>query len=153
MSNLILSKSKDRMPLHDLARLILKFIFDRKSCSLGTQSTIETNILNWYKIVQIQKRITAEKYGLTSTDFQPVGTKGSLIDEIEFFLQTISFWLVQDEKGGYDKLKGLWKQHKIDYRKTQRFGWLYPEQYTKEGFDKAREHLRKAMEQNPDDYA
>jgi hypothetical protein len=147
------ASTKDRMPLRDLARLALKMIFEEKACTGQEVAIVNNQVKNWNQLIQFQKSIALKKYGLDpATTFIPIGKKGSVVDEWEYFLQTICLWLVKNEQGEFDKMKGLWRQHNINYKKTQRFGWLFPEVYTKEGFAKAQKALEHAKRINPDDY-
>lgn len=139
-------------PLKELAKLVLKYIFQPKQCSPDTKSIIEQNIVELNSMVQHHKKHVAEKYGLDSTDYQPIGTKGTPIDEIEYFLQIICSWLVKDEQGAFEATKKLYKDHKIDYRKTAQFGWLFPEVYTRKDFAQAQEYLKEHMKAKPEYY-
>lgn len=145
------AKTKERMPLRELAKLALKTIFEDK-----TQRDVDilnNQVNNWNQLIRFQKEKVLKKYGLDpDTHFLPLGKKGSVVDEWEFFLQTICSWIVANEKGQLDKIKGLWKQHGINYKKTKRFGWLFPEQYTQEGFNRALKYLKQAQKDNPEDY-
>jgi len=149
---MIFIRTKERMPILALWRLVLKFIFDLRNCEYGTQNKIENNIENWYNWVQLQKNKIEGKYGFSSFSKAEVGKKGTEVDEVEYQIQYMSKYLVMNEKGELDSKKETYKRHNIDYRKTREFGWAFMELRDPKDYYKAAEALKKCMRENPEDY-
>src|SRR5258708_38329310 len=99
--SLIQIKSNERMPLVDLWRLIFKFTFDKNNCAYSTKKNIEDNIIKWNDLVIFQKRILTEQFGPGFDGYQPIGQKGSVLDEIEYQIGSMSSWVVREEKGEF----------------------------------------------------
>lgn len=151
MSVILQINSPDRMPLVDLWRLIFKFTFEKKACSYTAKQTIETNVIKWSNLINAQKKIIAERFGLEG-NFVPVGKKGSVLDEIEFQVGNMCQWIVKEEKGEFQHLVDTYGRNKIDYRLAQPMAKVFPECAKLRDFKGGLEALKRAMKDNPEDY-
>lgn len=145
---LIVRGTTDQVPIPVLLRLVLQFIYDINQMSYSKEIQMKNSIVNWNKWVQEEKNKELDKYGITADTFIPVGKKGTIVDEVEFQLQSMAWMLHRNELGGFDKRKAMFKEHRINYRKFYKL----PESYLPSDFKKAQEHLKKAMEDHPEDY-
>lgn len=144
-------KSAERMPILDLWRLIFKFTFDKKSCAHSAQKTIETELLKWNGFVKMQKAREIEKYGLTS-DFTPVGTKGSVLDELEYQVGYMCSWLVREENGDFQRLVDTYTRAKIDYRLAEPMCKVFPDCKHLRNPKRGQEYLKQNMKDYPEHY-
>lgn len=146
---LIKINTKGLIPIRDLWRLVLKFIFDQKHCAEGTKYVIENNIEKYYNIVREHKKKLVDIFGNEIVNETQIGKKGNEYDEIEYQIMAMSKYLVMDEKGELDYKKELYREHGIDYRKTKEFGFAFPEcRPDKKRLAQAQEYLRKNNEDN-----
>lgn len=152
MSFLLKINSSDRMPLIDLWRLIFKFIFDKNNCGLTTKQTIETHLIKWNDLVKYQKKILTEKFGPGFDGYQPVGKKGSPLDEIEYQIGLMCSWVVREEKGEFKSKVETFKRNSIDYRLAEPMCKVFPECAKNRNFSRGRAALKHAMKVNPQDY-
>ena len=169
MSNLIsrdtsimhLGKSSAKLPLGVVFRLVLRFIYNingdnpceppDRPMSMQDISDMENSILNWFKWIQTRKGKLADKYGaawLAEHEKIEVGKKGTVLDEIENYLQRLAWMLRENDLGNFDYKKKTFKEHKISYKKH----FKLPEAFKPEDFKRAQEFLKAAMRDNPDDY-
>lgn len=152
MSLLTLQNTDGLMKLRDLARLVVKHIFDREHCSLSDLHKINSQFENWVEHLDNVAKSRRDMWGPTLNDSMPIGKKGTWEDEMRFQLGIMAEWLVKDERGEWDSTKETWKTHKIDYRHTAQFGFLFPEVYKQSDFDKGMSALKQHMKTNPEDY-
>ena len=144
-----LIQSKDRAPLYELFRLVLKYVYDYEHLSDQDENRMKNSIQNWFVWVQEEKRRRIDKYGPgANLEGTPVGLKGTYLDEVEFAIQGYAWLLRENDKGRLEARKSQFKKHGIDYRKFYRL----PEAYNPGDFVKARRALEQAMKANPDDY-
>jgi hypothetical protein len=140
------------MPIFYLWRAVWRFVFDEKTCPFNHRSEIEREIIKWNDIVQYQKRIRHEKYGPTESDKEPVGKKGNIIDELEYQVGMMCKILVENEEGNWEYHKDTLRVHRIDYKKSIHCNEWFPEVQDKDRFKRGQANLKKAKEQNPEDY-
>lgn len=138
----------DRVPIPKLFRMVLKFIYDKSNCTYQEEVAVKNSVLNWFKYIKQEKQKVIDKYGIEAQSFMPVGTKGTVLDEIEHQLQGIGWLLHADEKGMLEERKKRFKEHNINYLKFYRI----PEAYNPKDFKKAQKALERCMKENPDDY-
>lgn len=148
MSFMIAVNTNELMPLPALLRLVLKFVYDKNNVSFGEEIKLKKNIHQYAQWVKQEKQKVLDKYGLDAQDFRPVGTKGTVVDDVEFQIQGLAWLLREDEQGRLDARKGIFKQNGIDYKKFYKL----TEAYTKGDFIRAHKALEKAMMENPGDY-
>jgi hypothetical protein len=140
------------MEIKDLWRLVLRFVFAEGTCGMSTQSQIEQNLLNWKEFVDRAKAAKIDKFGTTETDSEPVGKKGTYIDEVETQIQAMAYLLVCNEKGELESKKDTYKRHQIDFRDTAEWGWAYPERWKHKNYKGAQRALEQNMKDNPELY-
>lgn len=141
---------KKLVPIPNLIRICLEFIYDRNS--KYTAKDCEKIIIHWLDWVNREKDKQAKRGDLSIySDTRPVGTKGTEIDEVEFWIMWCSQRLVQNEEhmGEVARNKSNILQFGLDYKKLYRF----PEAYTPEDFARAMAYLKKAQDEHPEDYA
>jgi hypothetical protein len=141
----------DRMPLFYLWRAIWRFCYDRKSCAFYHEIEMKKEIHKWKSIVDYQKKIKYEKFGVKKET-------GSLVDEIERQIEIMEDVLIFFETG-------IWNStdidrpfaldtvhiHNLDYRKIPMCIYFFPE--VKKDLKKGQEALKTNMDENPQDYA
>lgn len=152
MSLVIIQNTDSLMPMRDLARLVTKWIFNNGHCAPQDLHSINRQFEVWTNHLDSVEQARIDMWGKSYSDNLPIGKKGTWADNMRYMLGIMAQWLVMDEKDEWRPTKESWKLHKIDYRKTAQFGWLFPEMYTKNDFTKAQGALKKAMEANPEDY-
>lgn len=146
---LIFINTKEMIPLPQLFRLALKFIYDNKSIKYGDEARLKSSVVNWYDKIQEAKKRTADKYGIIpEMENIEIGKKGTPVDEAEYYLQIIGSLLKKNEEGKFEPQKALFREHGIDYRKYYRL----PEAYSIQDFVKAKRALERNMKDRPGDY-
>ena len=140
------------MPIYFLWRAIWRWVFDEISCPFNHRSEIEKEIIKWNQIVQYQKKIRSEQYGQTESDVLAVGTKGNLIDELEYQIGMMCKTLVENEEGLWNNSKDTLRIHKIDYKQSIHCNQYFPEFKNKDGKKKAEEALKQNMLDHPEYY-
>jgi hypothetical protein len=106
--------------------------------------------MNWKEFVDKYKAQKFKRFGETETDAAPLGKKGTYIDEVENQIQAMSYLLVKNENGDLESKKDTYRNHKIDFRRTQEWGWAFPE--IKKDYDGAQRALEQNMKDRPQDY-
>lgn len=142
------------MPIVYLWRAIWKYVFDEQHCSFEHRKEIETEILKWNSIIQIQKTIrndrTKGQFDKGSTG--KVGQKGNVIDELEYQTGMMCKTLVDNENGLWDYHKDTLRIHNIDYRKSIHCNEWFPEVQDPDRFARGIANLKEAQKENPEDY-
>ena len=146
----IIIKTGERIEIRDLWRLVLRFVFNEGSCGMTVQSQIESNILNWNEFVSKFKAAKLNRFGTTESDSQPVGKKGSYIDEVECQIQAMAYLLVRNEKGELESKKDTYRRHAIDYRDCAEWSWAFPER--QKNYKRGQDALERNMRDRPEDY-
>ena len=150
MVNLILPFQKERLPIPLLIRKVLEFIYDKKNCQ-HSREEIQKFILEWFDWINRTKEKQRKLAGADYVeDNRPVGTKGSVVDETEFWIQWCCLRLVWDEnnQGEVARNKRDIILHGLDYKKLYR---LHGSVTTKD-VAKAMHYLKVAMKEHPEDY-
>lgn len=152
---LINVKDESRMPIIFLWQLIYTFTFAKKSCAYMTKDIISQQLLKWHGFIEINKAVRLQEYGLEPAFMAavPIGKKGSVIDEMEFQLQSMCSWVVKEEAGKFQPKVDLFTKHKIDFRLAEPMCHAFPEHANRRNMNKGKEALRQAMKDNPQDYA
>ena len=150
MANLILPNQKERVPIPLLIRKVLEFIYDRKN-SLHSHEAIQRFIIEWFDWVNREKdrqrKLSGSSY---REDTRQTGTKGTICDEVEFWIQWCALRLVQDENndGEVARNKRDIIAHGLNYKKIYRLS----DAYKPGDFAKAMAYLKRAQTENPQDY-
>jgi len=150
MVNLILPFQRERVPIPLLIRKVLEFIYDRKNC-LHSHQEIQRFIMEWFDWVNREKDRVKKLQGSEYVeDTRVVGTKGTIVDEVEFWIQWCSLRLVWDEEntGEVARNKRDIILHGLSWKKLYRL----KEAYTPGDFAKAMAYLKRAQNENPEDY-
>ena len=137
------------MPIIYLWRAIWKYIFDIDHCSLDHRQQIEKEVLKWDGIIRFQKKIRRPH---PESENNPVGQKGNVIDELEYQIGMMAKTLVDNEQGYWDYHKDTLRIHNIDYRKSIHCNEWFPEVQDADRFKRGQENLKRAQEENPEDY-
>lgn len=141
--------TSNKLPMEELWRLTLRFCFDKNTVKWSEEKQMRESCFLWHKYIEEWKENRLRKYGV-EFDPRPIGTKGTYIDEIEFYLGIICMHIEADdnERSWMMKRKVTYKEHGIDYKKAYKIlgSW------TKEDFVKAMKAQKKQMEENPEDY-
>ena len=145
---LIRVHTNDLMPMGRLYRLVLKYIYDNKNVTFQEIADMKNAVCKWYQYIGEQKTKLLDKYGIQAGDYLPIGQKGTTLDEQEYMMQSIGWLLREDETGGLDARKKMFADHGINYLKFYKI----PEAYRPEDFARAREAVKKAMRDHPEDY-
>ena len=169
MSNLIsrdtsilhVGKSGIRLPLGDVFRLVLRFIYNMdgmnpceppdRPMSMQEISDMQNSMVNWVKWIDRRKGKLADKYGadwLREHEKIEVGKKGTVLDEIENYVQRLAWMLRENDLGNFDYKKKTFKEHKLSYKKH----YNLPGAFKPGDFVKAQEALKRAMKNHPEDY-
>ena len=139
-------------PIPYLIELTLKVIYDRKNCTDRDISDVPRFIERYHEAIQKAKAILMDKYGADYifNDPRPLGTKGTELDETEFWIAWCAKRLVENEEniGEVARNKHLIMLHNVDYRKIYRL----PGAVTAKDIARAMEYLKEAMKENPQDY-
>ena len=149
ITNLI---NKPLPPIPDLIKLTLKVIYDKKRCTDQDKRDVNVFIERYYECIVRAKDTLRKKYGApyVDSDTRPVGMKGTVIDETEFWIMWCSQRLVQDEQNtgevARNKLNIL--RHNLDYRKI----YQLPGSVTAKDMARAMYYLKKAQEEHPGEY-
>lgn len=159
---LTIGKTNKQLPLAQLFLLTLRYVYNRdgkmdwislpdRPMTREEMSDIMNSVVNWQRYINIQKAKLAEKFGndYIYNDSRAVGTKGTNLDEQEFMISWIGWLLYESE--GEGKVANHRKDiitHKLDYKKMYGIKAAFKEK----DFIIAREHLKKAMAQHPEDY-
>jgi len=142
------------MPIIYLWRAIWKFVFDIDHCAFDHRKEIEKEILKWTDIINFQKKIRSDRHGKKwdegSTD--KVGQKGNVIDELEYQIGMMCKTIVDNEQGLWDYHVDTLRIHNIDYRKSIHCSQWFPEVQDPLRFERGAENLKRAQEENPEDY-
>lgn len=138
-----------KLPLEDLWKVTLKFCFDRNNLGLSEERQMRESAFLWSKYIEDWKQNRIRQYGIEH-DPRPVGTKGTYIDEIEFYLGIICMHIAAADKEipWMKRRQALYKEHGISYKKTYRV----PGSWTKQDFVAAMKAQKKAMLDSPEDY-
>ena len=150
MVNLILPYQRERVPIPLLIRKVLEFIYDRKNAK-NSREEIEKFILEWFEFVNREKdrqrKLSGSSY---REDTRPVGTKGTIVDEVEFWIQWCALRLVQDEEntGEVARNKRDIILHGLNYKKIYKLS----DAYKPGDFAKAMAYLKRAQREHPEDY-
>jgi hypothetical protein len=151
---LINLKDHSRMPIKYLWQLIFTYTFDKKSCGHMTQDIIGHQIIKWHDFVEINKKRELEAYGLDpEMSLVPIGKKGSVLDEMEYQVQSMSKWVVREEQGEFISKVELFKKHKIDFHLAEPMCHVFPEYQTRRNKRKGHEALLANMEDKPHQYS
>jgi hypothetical protein len=148
MTTKFLMQSKDRAPLPELFRLVLKYVYDYSHLSNEDENRMKNSIQNWFNWIAEEKKRRFEKYGPDPMASVPVGLKGNYVDEVEFALSGYAWLIRENDKGRFEERKKMFKDHGIMYQKF----YGLPEFYLPSDFKRARAALEKAMRENPEDY-
>lgn len=97
---LIKIKGKELLGIGEMHQIALRWIFDRKSVSVGERTQLEDSIEFWVKLPNSAKDTTWE-------------------------LRRIIHALIADEKGFFDRSKMLQIKHKVDWKKMYSRGLPY----------------------------
>lgn len=138
-----------KLPMEDLWKLTLKYCFDKKNTTSVEEEKMRESCYLWHNYIQRFKAERISKYG-DEFDPRPVGTKGTYIDEIEFYLGIICFHIEAEdnEKPWLVQRKATYKEHGIDYKKAYKLSGSW----TKLDFVNAMKALKKNMKERPEDY-
>jgi hypothetical protein len=152
MTNIITSLTPRKFtPIPDVIKITLWFIYDEKNCPYS-KSDVEGNINQWVDWVQHEKDRLRDLYGkdYIDGDSRPMGTKGTTLDETEFWLCWCAKRLVEDEEytGEVARNKRDILMHGTDWRKLYRL----PGSVTAKDMAKAMYHLKQAVKDHPEDY-
>ena len=142
----------DRMPIYNLWRAAIRFVYDKNSCAFYHEAEMYKEINEWNKIIEHQKKIRYEAYGKTESDFAPEGRKGNVIDETAFQISQIKEMLDLDNAGLLQYEKDTLRLHSIDYKRLAKYKHFFPESQDPDGFKKGQAALKQAMIDNPFDY-
>lgn len=145
---LVKVNTNDLMPLPTLFRLVLKCIYEKDKVTIDEVTKMEASIVKWSEYINSEKQKILDKYGIQANDFQPLGTKGTPLDEQEFALSGYAWLLREDESGNLEARKEMFKRHNIDYRKF----YSLPESFNESDFEKAQEALKIAMANDKENY-
>ena len=139
------------MPIAYLWRAVCRWFYDEKHCPPTFRLEFEKEIIKWNKILSFQDKIRFE-----STGQHAIGQEGNIIDELNKQIGRMSQWI------RYKDLK-IWESpecppmspdavriHNLDYRKILDCQKWFPE--LKIDFKKGKGALKKAQEDNPEDY-
>lgn len=137
------------MPIIYLWRGIWKYVFDINHCIFNHRQELEKEIMKWNEIIRFQKSIRRKH---KEEDLNPVGQKGNVIDELEYQIGMMCKTLVDNEKGLWDYHKDTLRIHDIDYRKSIHCNYWFPEVQDPLRFERGADNLKKAQEENPEDY-
>ncbi len=152
MSNIIVPFERKLVPIPDLIRLVLGFIYDKKN-SKHSGKEVERFIMEWFDWVKKEKDKCRDLYGkeYIDSDIRPVGTKGTEVDEAEFWIMWCSQRLVQDEEhiGEVARNKRNIIEHGLDYRKIYRLEGSV----SAKDMAKAMYWLKKTMKEHPEEYS
>jgi hypothetical protein len=150
MNFLTVTKSKVKLPLPVLFRMVLKYVYDQKAMTRDNISDMMNSMVNWQEWISHEKDKLVEKYGADYVykDPRPLGQKGTILDEMEFHIAGLAWLLQQNDEGKLHDRKIMFANHGIDYRKY----YHLPESYKKEDFVKAQAALKECMKKNPEDY-
>ena len=140
-----------RMPIYNLWRAVLTFVFDRNICNAAHEGEIYKEIHEWNRIVQHQEKIRLEAFGSTGNE-KETGLNGNVIDEVKLNIQQMSHLLYNDKEGFLQPRKDLLRVHGIDFRKHIDYKKYFPEAQDPDGKKKGQAALKQAMIDNPEDY-
>jgi hypothetical protein len=160
---LTIRRTKARLPLPQLAWMAFRYIFNKNGemnswlsipdnkMSKEEIADLMSSIVNWNDWIRVQKEKLAKKFGneYVFNDIRPVGTKGTVLDEIEFRLSRLGWIMHEGENGTIHKKYLDFMEHKIDYKKH----YGLQQAFKPSDFIKAQEALKQAMRDNPEDYA
>lgn len=117
-------------------------IFDPKKSGDNDRYLVESNIEKWAEIVKQHNVKLQDAWGDIAFA-EAVGRRGSTVDEIQYQLECMAKFLVEDEEGKLEQKKETYRVHKIDYRKT--FPNIFPEcQPTKREIARAKTYREKS---------
>lgn len=142
---------KDLMDLRQLARMVIVHMFD-DNCPSSYLHTINQQFEKWIIHLNAVDQLRKATWGISLSDSMPLGKKGTWEDEMRFQLGIMAEWMVKNEKGEYEDKKKLWSDHKVDFRHTAEFGFLFPEVYRASDFENGMKALKDHMKTNPEDY-
>lgn len=148
---LIQVHDKVRLAIVPLWRLIFQFTFDKQSCPHTARKTIEDQLLKWNGFIQINKAREAALYGQEAS-FAPVGTKGSILDEIEYQIGLMCSWVVREEQGEFEPKVEAYKKAQVDYRLAEPMCRVFPEHAGKRNYSRGQSALLTNMKDFPEIY-
>jgi hypothetical protein len=153
MSNIITHDTKQLPSIPDLIILTLKGIYEPMQWE--AKKDAEKYILRYYDAINQAKEVVRKKYGKRyydqmMQDPRPLGTKGTPLDQTEFWIVWCSERLVWDEQniGEVARVKRLMVVHQVDYKKFYRL----PGAISAEDRAKAMMYLMKAQREHPEEY-
>lgn len=152
MSYLIATKTDEVVPLRELYRLAVQFIFEKDKFNYAMEFKLRQGLAKWINHVNEQKAIQFEKFKDTSVYEGEIGKKGTPLDELEYKIGLLAQLIYKEDHGQFAKWKYTVKLHKLDWRKIMGNGELFPEAYKPEDFKKAQMYYEKAKKEHPEDY-
>ena len=152
MPNIITSMVKrDLPPIPHLIELTLKVVYDRMASKQDFED-VEDFVMRYHEAIERAKDVLRGKYGASyiDNDPRPIGTKGTELDETQFWVAWCAQRLVQGEQniGEVARNRLNIARHKLDYRKIYKLDGAV----TDKDRAKALYHLKEAMRKNPEDY-
>lgn len=141
--------TSEKLPMEELWRLTLRYCFEKSNVTSSQEDQMRESCFLWHRYIEQWKDERTKKFGF-EYDPRPVGTKGTYIDEIEFYLGIICYHIeaTDNDKPWMVQRRLTYKEHGIDWRKAYKLAGSW----TKEDFVRAMKDLKKNMKDNPQEY-
>jgi hypothetical protein len=130
VSVIIKIKSKEVVPMPQLFRLALKFIYDKVHMSLTEAQQMEDSVINWANAIKLKEDLGSSEY-----------------ENEKYQLGFIAMLLKQNDEGKLDERKKMFKKFNISYGKYYRL----PEFYHPSDFIRAQAEYEKLCRINPEE--
>ncbi len=141
----------NKMPMEQLWRLALKYCFDRSNVSYMEEQKMRESCFLWHNYIEQFKETSKNRFKIDlAEDSRPIGTKGTYIDEIEFYLGIICYHVEgsDNQRPWILRRRITYIEHGIDYKKAYKLAGSW----TKEDFVRAMKDLKKNMADRPEEY-
>ena len=140
-----------RVPLFNLHRAAIKWVFDRRACDIDHEIILMKELGEWSTAVVNYVKRQYELFGVTFA--KEPGLNGHEIDEDNLEVTQIAALLECENRGLNEKLKNTLRTHDIPYYRHIAFKKYFPDRAADiEGAKKGQEALKENMMEFPETY-